>query len=136
MAGQKCVIYLQSNQVMGGEQAKNEEQYAGQFMERDNRYYISYKRITEDGEIDCLLSFDRRSLTMTQKGALHSKLELFPGKQTTNAYTTPMGTLDLQVFTHRYEVFQQKTSIKILITYDILAGTEPIETSMEIAVAL
>ncbi|SDB23473.1 Uncharacterized beta-barrel protein YwiB, DUF1934 family [Pseudobutyrivibrio sp. YE44] len=135
MAGQKCVIYLRSTQKMGGEQESTEEQYAGVLMDREDKRYISYKRVTEDGDIDCLISFDRRSLSMSQKGALRSKLELFPGKKTVNAYSTPVGTLDLEVFTKRYDVMQQSTSIKILIDYDILAGGEPIKTSMEIDVA-
>ena len=135
MAGIKCVIYLRSSQKMGTDKETIEEQYAGTLMERENKTYISYKRTIEDGEIDCLISFDRRSLSMVQKGALQSKLILFPGKKTENAYSTPVGTLNLEVFTRRYDVFQQKTSIKILIDYDILAGGDPIRTEMEIDVA-
>ncbi len=136
MAGQKCVIRLQSTQKMGGEKETNEEQYGGTFMDRENRSYISYKRLTEDGEIDCLLAFDRRGLTMSQKGALQSRLELVTGEKTVNAYSTPVGTLNLEVFTRRFEIIQQKSSIKILIDYDIIAGPDPIETAMEIYVAL
>lgn len=134
MAGQKCKINLNSIQKMGAEQEHIMDQYSGSFMERDNRRYVSYSRNTEDGEIDCLISFDRRSLFMTQKGALRSKLELMPGKQTNNEYNTPFGMINLQVFTRRYEIVEQKNSLKLLIDYDIITGPDPIETKMEIVV--
>ena len=132
MAGQKCKVNLNSIQNMGGEQEHIMDQYSGTFMERDDRRYVSYSRNSEDGQIDCLITFDRRSLFMTQKGALRSKLELMPGKQTTNEYNTPFGMINLQVFTRRYEVVEQKNGLKLIIDYDIITGPNPIETKMEI----
>ncbi len=132
MAGQKCKVSLNSIQNMGGEQEHIMDQYSGTFMERDDRRYVSYSRDSEDGQIDCLITFDRRSLFMTQKGALRSKLELMPGKQTTNEYNTPFGMINLQVFTRRYEVVEQKNGLKLIIDYDIITGPNPIETKMEI----
>lgn len=134
MAGQTCKINLNSIQKMGGEQEHIMDQYQGSFIERENRRYLSYTRHTEEGEIDCLISFDRRSLSMTQKGALRSKLELMPGKQTNNEYNTPFGMINLQVFTRRYEVVEQRNSMKLIIDYDIITGPDPIQTQMEIVV--
>lgn len=133
MAGQKCKVNLTSIQKMGGEQEHIMDQYTGTFMERDNRRYVSYSRNSEDGQIDCLISFDRRGLSMSQKGALRSKLELMPGKQTSNEYNTPFGMINLQVFTRRYEVVEQHNGLKLIIDYDIITGPNPIETKMEIA---
>ena len=134
MAGEKCKINLYSTQKMGGEQEQIMDQYQGSFIERENRRYLSYTRHSEDGEIDCLISFDRRSISMTQKGALRSKLELMPGKQTNNEYNTPFGLITLQVFTRRYEMIEQKNSFKLIIDYDIITGPDPIQTQMEIVV--
>ncbi|MCR5196239.1 MAG: DUF1934 domain-containing protein [Pseudobutyrivibrio sp.] len=136
MAGNKCTINLLSKQKMGGEQEQNQESYSGSFMDREGKRFLSYKRITEDGQIDCLIAFDRKSLTMTQKGVLNSKLELIPGTKTRNVYGTPMGDLSIQIYTRHYQVIETQMTIKILLDYDIVTGAEPIETSMDIEIIL
>ena len=134
MAGIKCNISLHSSQKMGADKEENFEQYEGSYVDRESKKYISYIRNTEDGKIDCLISFDRRSLSMTQKGALNSKLELIPGKETKNTYGTPMGDLTLSIYTHHYQVIEMAGSSKLIIDYSILAGGDPIETAMEIEI--
>ncbi len=134
MPGTKCTISLDSRQRMNGDTENTKEQYEGTFVERESKKYLSYKRKTEDGNVDCLISFNRRSITITQKGQLNSKLELIPGKKTINVYNTPMGALNLQVFTRRYEVIEQKDILKISIEYDIITGADAIQTSMNLEI--
>ena len=136
MAGSKCNIILKSTQKMGADKECTEESYVGSFMDRAGKKYLTYTRASEDGEIDCLISFDRKSLTMTQRGGLNSKLELVPGQQTENIYGTPMGDLTIHIFTRHYQVVETKETIKILLDYDIVTGAEPIETSMDILISL
>jgi uncharacterized beta-barrel protein YwiB (DUF1934 family) len=134
MAGIKCNISLHSSQQMGADKEENFETYEGSYVDRDSKKYISYIRKVEDGKIDCLISYDRKSLSMTQKGALNSKLQLIPGKETSNVYGTPMGDLTLSIFTHHYQVIEQAGSTKLIIDYSILAGDAPIQTAMEIEI--
>ena len=134
MAGIDCKIKLHSKQQMGADQEITEETYSGSYIDRGDKKYISYKRQSEEGEIDCLISFNHRSMTMNQKGALNSKLLLEPGKKTDNAYSTPVGTLSLQIFTRHYQVVESKNEVKLIIDYDIVTGTEPISTSMDILI--
>ncbi len=136
MAGNKCSITLKSRQKMGGDSEVNEESYQGSIIDRAGKRFLSYKRKSENGEIDCLISFDRKSLSMTQKGALNSRLELIPGQKTTNRYGTPMGELSLQIYTRHYQVIETKETIKLVIDYDIVAGPDPIEISMDIEIKL
>ncbi len=134
MAGIKCNISLHSSQQMGADKEENFETYEGSYVDRDSKKYISYIRKVEDGKIDCLISYDRKSLSMTQKGALNSKLQLIPGKETSNVYGTPMGDLPLSIFTHHYQVIEQAGFTKLIIDYSILAGDAPIQTAMEIEI--
>ena len=129
-----CKIHLQSRQKMGGDDETTNQEYIGEIAERDDRRYLSYQRSSEDGDISCLISFDRRSLSMTQKGALNSKLELFPGKKTENIYSTPMGDLNLPIFTRNYQMMELGNKIKLALDYDIITGGDPIRTSMEIEI--
>lgn len=132
MAGKNCTIILHSSQQMGADKEENNERYEGSYIDRATKRYISYTRNTEDGKIDCLISYDRKSLNMTQKGALNSKLELIPGKQTQNVYGTPMGDLNISIFTRHYQVIETADEVKLLINYDIITGAEPISTEMDI----
>mgnify|MGYP002627572054 CR=1 FL=1 len=134
MTGTKCDIYLRSKQKMSGELDVTEESYSASYINRNGKRYISYKRNVEDGEINCLISFDRKSLTMTQKGALNSKLELIPGKKTVNKYVTVVGALSLQLYTRHYQLVETKDSLKISLDYDIITEPDSIETSIEIII--
>lgn len=134
MEKNQCKIHLQSRQKMGTDEEKTDNEYLGEMAERNDRRYLSYQRGSEDGEISCLISFDRRSLTITQKGATNSKLELFPGKRTENKYSTPIGDLNLGIFTRRYDVVELQDEIRINISYDILTGGDPISTDMDIKI--
>ena len=134
MAGIKCNIRLHSSQQMGHDKEETTEKYEGSFMDRGGKKYISYKRKTEDGEVDCLISYDRKGLTLTQKGALKSKLELIPGQKTNNEYSTHMGALNLPIFTRRFDLRETASSAVLVIDYDIVAGGDPIITKMEIEI--
>jgi uncharacterized beta-barrel protein YwiB (DUF1934 family) len=119
---------------MGRDKEETTEKYEGSFMDRGGKKYISYKRKTEDGEVDCLISYDRKGLTLTQKGALKSKLELILGQKTNNEYSTPMGALNLPIFTRRFDLRETASSAVLVIDYDIVAGGDPIITKMEIEI--
>ena len=134
MVKNQCKIHLQSRQKMGADDETTNQEYLGEMAQSADRRYLSYQRSCEDGEISCMISFDRRSLSMTQKGALNSKLELFPGKQTQNIYSTPMGDLNLAIFTRNYQMVEAGNTIKLVLDYDIITGGDPIRTSMDIEI--
>jgi uncharacterized beta-barrel protein YwiB (DUF1934 family) len=121
---------------MGGDQEISEESYLGSFIERGDKKYLSYKRTTEDGVVDCLISFNRKEFTLTQKGSLSSKIELKPGQKTVNKYSTSVGNLSIEIFTRRYELIEQKDDIRIGIEYDIITGPDSIQTTMDIKVKI
>ncbi len=136
MAGTSCKISLCSRQRMGGDQEISEESYLGSFIKRGDKKYLSYKRTTEDGVVDCLISFNRKEFTLTQKGSLSSKIELKPGQKTVNKYSTSVGNLSIEIFTRRYELIEQKDDIRIGIEYDIITGVDSIQTTMDIKVKI
>ena len=136
MIKNQCKIQLRSRQKMGEDEENTNQEYTGELAERNGRNYLSYQRNSEDGTVSCLISFDRKSLTITQKGALNSKLELVPGKETENIYSTPMGNLNLGIFTRHYQVVETKGEIRLSISYDIITGGEPIQTDMDIKVEI
>lgn len=134
MAGNSCKITVQSKQRMGTDEEISEESYLGSYIDRGDKKYLSYRRTTEDGVIECLMAFNRKSFTMTQKGGLNSKIELVPGKKTSNKYSTPIGDLSIDIFTRHYQVIEEGNNIAIGIEYDIVTGADAIQTSMEINV--
>ncbi len=136
MTGEKCNITLSSKQALGPQTETTTEEYTGAYIDRGTKRYLSYKRQTEEGYIDCLLSYGANRLTMTQKGAVNSKMEFAPGRSTTNLYDTPAGTLELTVYTRHMIIDHTGDMIKITLDYDLIAGGEPINTIIDITVDL
>ncbi|SFH78931.1 Uncharacterized beta-barrel protein YwiB, DUF1934 family [Pseudobutyrivibrio sp. OR37] len=135
MTGIKCEVKVVSRQKMGNEREVTEEVYQGTYLDRGDKKYLSYKRHTEDGDIDCLLSYGAGKMTLSQQGAMKSKLEFVPGKKTENMYQTPIGNMMVPVFTRGLSVHDKKDTIEIMLDYDIATG-DAIQTLMEITVTI
>lgn len=133
MDGIKCSITVQSNQTLGGEHDSSTEVYEGQYFDRLEKRYLSYKRASQEGEISALINFGERSMTYTQQGGVHSKMEFIPGQITYNDYGTPAGNITLCVKTESYSMVQKDDFIEIKILYNILTGNDDgIKTDMTI----
>ena len=65
---------------------------------------------------------------------MNSKMNIFPGKKTEYMYSTPMGNLNLSIFTREYQVSDFENKIKLVIDYDLLTGGEAIRISMNIEI--
>ncbi|MBQ6463898.1 MAG: DUF1934 domain-containing protein [Pseudobutyrivibrio sp.] len=135
MTGIKCEIKVVSRQKMGRETETTTEVYAGTYLDRGDKKYLSYKRHTEDGDIDCLLSYGAGKMSLSQQGGLKSKLEFIPGKKTDNLYQTPMGNMTVPVYTRGLSIHDKKDTIEIMLDYDI-ATRDAIRTLMEITVRI
>ncbi len=134
MEKKNCVIHLNAIQKMGSDVEKSNQEYIGELAEKEDKRYLTYKRGSEEGDISCLLTFDRRSMSLTQRGAMNSKMNVFPGKKTEYIYSTPMGNLNLSIFTREYQVSDFENKIKLVIDYDLLTGGEAIRISMNIEI--
>ena len=122
MDGIKCSITVQSNQTLEGQKDSNTEVYIGQYYDRLEKRYLSYKRPSEEGEVSVLINFGEASMTLTQQGAVHSKMQFVPGQVTYNDYNTPAGKLSLPVETKSYSMVQKDDFIEIKLLYHILMG--------------
>ncbi len=134
MEKKKCIIHLNAIQKMGSDVEKTNQEYIGELAEKEDKRYLTYKRGSEEGDISCLLTFDRRSMSLTQRGAMNSKMNVFPGKKTEYIYSTPMGNLNLSIFTREYQVSDFENKIKLVIDYDLITGGEAIRISMNIEI--
>lgn len=134
MEKKNCIIHLNAIQKMGSDVEKTNHEYIGELAEKEDKRYLTYKRGSEEGDISCLLTFDRRSMSLTQRGAMNSKMNVFPGKKTEYIYSTPMGNLNLSIFTREYQVSDFENKIKLVIGYDLITGGEAIRISMNIEI--
>ncbi len=136
MERQACRVRVISRQKMGPDTDETIEEMKGAFLERGGKKYISYKRSFEGGSCDVLLTVTMTQLLQAQQGDIISRMEFVAGQRTINTYQTPMGKLDLSIFTRRYSVKQVKNSLTIDMEYDLITGAEPIATHMIIEVEL
>ncbi len=134
MEKKNCKIHLKAIQKMGKDVETTDQEYIGELAEKEDKRYLTYKRGSEEGDISCLLTFDRRSMSLTQRGAMNSKMNVFPGKKTEYIYSTPMGNLNLSIFTREYQVSDFENKIKLVIDYDLITGGEAIRISMNIEI--
>ena len=134
MEKKNCKIHLKAIQKMGKDVETTDQEYIGELAEKEDKRYLTYKRGSEEGDISCLLTFDRRSMALTQRGAMNSKMNVFPGKKTEYIYSTPMGNLNLSIFTREYQVSDFENKIKLVIDYDLITGGEAIRISMNIEI--
>lgn len=130
MAGLQCKIKIRSNQTMAGQNEVTTEVYDGLYMDRLDKRFLTYKRVTEDGECNALIRFGQEEMSITQQGSIQSKLEFIPGQRTFNDYHTPAGKLVLPIFTNSYSVDQSGDSINITLNYDIFSGKDALTTKM------
>ena len=135
MTGIKCNIKVVSRQTMGDDKEVTTEEYQGTYLDRGDKKYLSYKRHTEDGDVECLLSYGSGRMTLSQQGGLKSKLEFIPGKKTDNMYHTPMGNMIVPIYTRGLSINQKTEAIEIMLDYDI-ATADAIQTIMEITVTI
>ncbi len=135
MIEKKCEIRVQSKQVMGKDTEVTEVEYPGRFVDRGEKKYLSYKRSTEDGEVDCLLSYSKGVMIMSQQGGVRSKMEFIPGKTTSNPYMTPLGNMSIPVYTRGMSFETRDDVINVMIDYDIATG-DAIQTLINITARL
>lgn len=136
MTGRKCNIKVESVQFIGHEKDSYCEDYEGIYFDRDEKKYLQYKRLSEDGESSALISFNEKEMTLTQQGDLKSKLSFRAGKKTYNEYLTPAGAITLCIYTDSYETLETDSSIDIHLRYRIVTGADSVVTEMRITADL
>ncbi|MCR4695404.1 MAG: DUF1934 domain-containing protein [Pseudobutyrivibrio sp.] len=135
MGGRQCEIQVNSCQVLGDDTEETLDMYKGNYLDRGDKKYLSYRRETEDGQVECLLSYEAGRITMSQQGGVRSKMEFVPGKKTISQYLTPLGNMDIPIYTRGLSVEEKDETLNIMIDYDI-ATDDAIKTRIDINVTL
>lgn len=132
----KCKIVLESYQMLGNERDETKEVYEGTYMDRGEKKYLSYKRVDDGDECNVLIAFDGNGMTLSQSGALNSKLTFVEGQKTLNDYGTPAGIMQLELYTKQYKVMMLRNTIDLKLNYELVLGRDAIRTNMHLFVEM
>lgn len=84
-----------------GETTEQLTHFIGEYFKRGGKFYVRYDddTIHDSRKVKTLLKFDESSLLVKRQGIVDSEQQFEIGKAIANAYKTPYGTLDLEIFT-------------------------------------
>lgn len=114
-----CHITMMTRQLVDNESEKSFFDYEGTFLKRGSFIYVTYTSKSEDGDTKVLIKFNNKSASVTQTGALNSRMFFDLEHDTLSPYATPVGTLNLTIHTcHYYMTYGNQYQLDI--SYDLL----------------
>ncbi|MBP3328774.1 MAG: DUF1934 domain-containing protein [Clostridia bacterium] len=97
----KCIIKIEDTHIIDGDKESSEILVQGNFTYGSDGYKVRYREEGE-GYDGCFvtLSVEGDKVTMTRKGALTTEMIMEKNKLHPCAYATPVGIMDLGVYTN------------------------------------
>ncbi len=91
----------------------------GVLFEKDGSTYIKYKEYMDDTDIpvENLLKFDENSLQLTKRGSINSVMAFNREKSCAVHYITPVGPVNMNIFTEEYNIKNTDEGCNIDIQY-------------------
>ncbi len=121
----KCIINIKDTHIIDGDKEGAENSVQGNFTFADDGYRVRYKESGE-GYDGCFvtLSVEGEKVTMTRKGALTTEMIMEKGKLHPCAYATPVGIMDLGVYTSEVKSAVTKDGGVLDFSYTLSAAGE------------
>lgn len=104
-----------------GEPEITELETTGVLYEKNGNIYIKYKEYMEEiiEPVDNILKFDDDMFQVTKKGGINSVMSFGRDKSCEVHYLTPMGPINMNIFTERYSMEETGRGYNIDIGYSI-----------------
>lgn len=121
----KYIITIKDTHIVDGDKESSELITTGNVTFNDKGYKVRYKESGEGYE-GCFvtLSFEKNKVIMTRSGVLVTEMIMEKGKRHTCAYATPVGIMDLGVYTDEVESTVSKDGGRLKFSYTLSAGGE------------
>lgn len=132
----KCIIKIEDTHIIDGDKEGAETLVQGNFTFADDGYKVRYREEGEGYE-GCFvtLSVEGNKVTMTRKGALTTEMIMEEGKLHPCAYATPVGIMDLGVYTKEVKSAVTKNGGVLEFSYTLsAAGDELSENKLKITI--
>lgn len=119
MAEKNAKIFLKSTQRLDGEEDTIELIAECGFYKNDDKYYVFYQEIYDDGVTDCNIKCEGDSVRIKRKGETNANFVCKTDEDTAFIYTTQYGHFSVIVHTKRLKVDLSEKGGEISLLYDL-----------------
>lgn len=118
----KCLINIEDTHIIDGDKESSRTVVQGNFSFAEDGYKVRYKESGEGYE-GCFvtLAVEKGKVTMTRKGSLTTEMIMEKGKRHTCAYATPVGIMDLGVYTTQIKSDVTENGGRLFFSYSLWA---------------
>lgn len=103
---------------MSDEEDRIEQVYSGNYYLKDGRHYIFYEEVSDcDNNIKNSIKINNGVVSITKKGLYEYQIIFEELKSNVSYYSTPVGRLEVEIFTNSIEVREEENTIGVHIEY-------------------
>lgn len=100
------------------EEDKIEQIYSGNYYLKDGKHYIFYEEVSDyDKKIKSSIKINNGVVSITKKGLYEYQIIFEELKSNVSYYSTPVGMLEVGIFTNSIEVSEEENTICVHIKY-------------------
>ena len=111
-------VTVYDKQIYESHSDEGENKYIGNLAFKNDNIYITYKE--EEQKITTMIKVKNGVVSIKRLGAIKGDLEFNINSPNKSLYTTPYGTMELEIVTDKCEVYLLEKGVKIYIEYKIM----------------
>ena len=111
-------VTVYDKQIYESHSDEGENEYIGNLAFKNDNIYITYKE--EEQKITTMIKVKNGVVSIKRLGAIKGDLEFNINSPNKSLYTTPYGTMELEIVTDKCEVYLLEKGVKIYIEYKIM----------------
>ncbi|NLL93582.1 MAG: DUF1934 domain-containing protein [Clostridiales bacterium] len=112
-------ITVAGTTVVDGEKETITTKCPGKYFLKDDKHYFMYSENTENGLIKSVIKVQDEAMEVTKKGALNMHLFFEPLKDIACTYDTPFGSIPINIYTKRLDMYIESHHIKVVAEYEM-----------------
>lgn len=121
-------IRILTKETLDGLVNESQSDYRGRLLERERSILLRYEDGPEgeEGPASTSIHIREGQVEIVRRGSVSNRLIYIPGEWTSCHYQTPMGILDLRVFTERFQFLNlSDRKMRLILSYQLeLNGQE------------
>ncbi|MDE5779989.1 MAG: DUF1934 domain-containing protein [Lachnospiraceae bacterium] len=95
-----------------------EQIYSGNYYLKDGKHYIFYEEVSDnDKKIKSSIKINNGVISITKKGIYEYQIIFEELKSNVSYYSTPVGMLEVEIFTNSMKVREEEDTISVHIKY-------------------
>lgn len=122
----EVLVSVTGKQILDGEEDINETISAGTYYYRGGKHYVLYDSYNDDQKTENIIKFNNDIVEVSRKGEMVGKIIYECNKHNESVYTTPVGDLLMDIYTHDIDIVQKDDIIKATISYEIYVEKEKV----------